>query len=97
MAWLLGGWAGRAGGDNISNERVLEESAGPCLGCWEVGAGSSKFVCLTQRCTLPVLPRPAGEVQWVKQNIQRYNQRAKDKGVRVVSCCGYDRCAGLWV
>lgn len=28
----------------------------------------------------------------MKQNIQRYNQKAKDKGVRVVSCCGYDRC-----
>ncbi|KAI8468795.1 MAG: Saccharopine dehydrogenase-domain-containing protein [Monoraphidium minutum] len=31
-----------------------------------------------------------GEVNWVKRMIARHHETAKDKGVKVVHCCGYD-------
>lgn len=33
---------------------------------------------------------PAGELHWVKSNVQRHHAAAEAKGVRVVHCCGYD-------
>ena len=33
----------------------------------------------------------AGEVPWVKRSFQKHNEKAKDKGICIVHCCGYDR------
>lgn len=33
---------------------------------------------------------PAGEVPWVKKNIEKYHTAAAAKGIKVVHCCGFD-------
>ncbi len=32
----------------------------------------------------------AGEVQWIRQMIDEHHQTAKEKGVKIVHCCGFD-------
>lgn len=31
-----------------------------------------------------------GEVPWVKQSIEKHHEQAKEKGVKIVHCCGFD-------
>ena len=35
-----------------------------------------------------------GEVPWVKRSFMQNNKAATEKGVKIVHCCGYDRCGG---
>jgi short subunit dehydrogenase-like uncharacterized protein len=32
----------------------------------------------------------AGEVQWIRRMIERYEGRARESGARIVHCCGFD-------
>jgi len=32
----------------------------------------------------------AGEVTWVKRNMEKHHEAAAKKGVKIVHCCGYD-------
>jgi len=32
----------------------------------------------------------AGEITWVRRNIEAYHNKAEAKGVKIVHCCGYD-------
>lgn len=81
---LVGSAADQASVDKIvSQSRVMLATAGPFI---QIGTPvvdscvrhGSHYVDIT------------GEVPWVRQLVDKYDAAAKDKGVYIVNCCGFD-------